>query len=229
MVGVDCFPANAVAAASMTTAILNFIFITFLSLPTRLWNLSLTYITGAPGATVSFTDRLAVRAEVLLRFRAPVNAAGILVLRLAVIIHFLATHVAAGNLNFLRRLGSIHNFYGALCLNLPWIRSLNFRGSFVPMRKVFPSFMHNSTASNPEMLNSHVFFPIQWMPQPCHQRFRTGPHDSISVKRHFFRMIPGPNRTSINSSSSSTVKRQNKTAASSKTVSGTSGPGWCDR
>src|SRR2546429_9459680 len=84
----------------MTIAILNFIFITVLSLPTRLWNLSLTYITGAPGATVSFTDRLAVRAEVLLRFRAPVNTAGVFVLLLPVIIHLLAAHVAAGDFQF---------------------------------------------------------------------------------------------------------------------------------
>src|SRR2546421_15769 len=80
----------------MRTAMLNFIFITILSFT----NSMLTYITRPSRATVGFTDRLAVRAEVLLRLRAPVNAAGVFVLLLPLVIHFLATHVAAGNFRF---------------------------------------------------------------------------------------------------------------------------------
>ena len=65
-------------------------------------NSILTYITGTPRATIGFAGRLAVRPEVLLGLRAPIDAAGELILHLAVIIHFLAAQIAARR----RKLGS---------------------------------------------------------------------------------------------------------------------------
>src|SRR6266481_3759115 len=69
----------------------------------------LTYITGTPRATIGFAGRLAVRAEVLLGLRAPINAAGECILDLAVIIHFLAAQIAARRLTLGRRsFGGVH-------------------------------------------------------------------------------------------------------------------------
>jgi hypothetical protein len=56
-----------------------------------------TLVTRALGAALAFAARLAVRASVLLRLHAPVDAAGEFVLRLAraLIIHFLAAEMTA--------------------------------------------------------------------------------------------------------------------------------------
>src|SRR5919198_3632362 len=99
MVGSNCLAANVVSAASERIAALNFIFISFdLSCSTGPQNLSLTYITGAPRATVGFAGWLAVGAEVFAGHAAPVDPAGKLVLGLAggLIVHLFAPKIAAG-------------------------------------------------------------------------------------------------------------------------------------
>src|SRR6266516_30351 len=103
MVGADCVLAKPVSAASARIAKLNFIFIKFvLSCGVKSHNVMLTYITGAPGATLGFADRLVVGSEVLAGLAAPVDPAGKLVLGLAgrLIKHFLAAQVAAEHLQF---------------------------------------------------------------------------------------------------------------------------------
>ena len=62
----------------------------------------LTYITGAPGATLGFADRLVVGSEALAGLAAPVNPAGKLVLGLAgrLMKHFFAAQVAAEDMQF---------------------------------------------------------------------------------------------------------------------------------
>src|SRR5438093_12946669 len=77
----------------------------------------LTYITGAPGATLGFADRLVVGSEALAGLAAPVNSAGKLVLGLAgrLMKHFLAAQVAAEDLPFRRSNGRIHNQTSGLC------------------------------------------------------------------------------------------------------------------
>src|SRR6266852_7611928 len=75
----------------------------------------LTYITGAPRATIGFAGWLAVRADVLLGLRAPIDAAGELILHLAVIIHFLAAQIAARRLKLgSRSFGGVHKLWN-LC------------------------------------------------------------------------------------------------------------------
>src|SRR5438128_11380908 len=110
MVVGDGFAASAVAAASRKTAMIGFIFITlsFPYIPTL--KSALTYITGSSGATVGFTRRLAVRAEVLVGLRAPVSVAGKFVVRVPLVVHFLAAQIAAGNLEVGRRGSGLHNF-----------------------------------------------------------------------------------------------------------------------
>src|SRR6058998_2031776 len=66
-------------------------------------NLLLTYITGSPGATFGFAGRLTVGSEVLLGSGAPIGAAGECIVRISLIIHFLATQVATRKLQFGRR------------------------------------------------------------------------------------------------------------------------------
>jgi hypothetical protein len=62
----------------------------------------LTYITGAPGATFGFPDRLVVGPEVLAGLAAPVDSAGKLVLGLAgrLMKHFFAAQIAAEQVQF---------------------------------------------------------------------------------------------------------------------------------
>src|SRR6266849_687865 len=140
-------------------------------------NSILTYITGAARATIGFAGRLAIRAEVLLGLRAPINAAGELILYLAMIIHFLAAQIAARRLKLgSRSFGGVHIIAGMVLGSLLWMTSQSFCGSSVPMRYVFPFFMDSSTASSPDTLNSHWPRPIRRMPQPHHQRFLTGRH-----------------------------------------------------
>src|SRR5713101_2874786 len=181
-------------------------------------NSILTYITGAPRATIGFAGRLAVRAEVLLGLRAPIDAAGELILHLAVIIHFLAAQIAAGDLKRSRRsFGGVHIIAGMVFGSLPWMTSQSFCGSSVPMRYLFPFFMDSSTASSPDTLNSHWPRPIQWMPQPHNQHFLTGRHDRTSASHNRFPINPGPKRMSTNSSSTLTVRLPNKTSTSKYT------------
>src|ERR1043166_8081596 len=86
--------------AKMVAARLNkyFTFINGFSF-SGLWRL--TYITSASIATFSFSRRLAVRAEALVGFHAPINPAGAIILGLArvFVIHFLAAQIAAGKLH----------------------------------------------------------------------------------------------------------------------------------
>src|SRR6266540_2008872 len=109
MVPGDSFPDSALAA-SRRTAMLAFNFITVLSRRFRLSNLTLTYITGPSRATFGFADRLAVGAKVLLGPGTPVNAAGIGVLLVSVVVHFLGAQITARTL-YLGRMGfgCIHN------------------------------------------------------------------------------------------------------------------------
>src|ERR1044071_1264315 len=93
-----CVEASAVVAASASTAILNFIFINDPFF--RVIKLLSTYITGSAPATIGFACRLAIGPEILVGPRTPVNAAGVFILLLPVIIHFLATEIAAGQWQF---------------------------------------------------------------------------------------------------------------------------------
>jgi len=69
-----------------------------------------THVTTAPRAALGFADRLAVRAEVLLRLAAPEDAGGkfVIFLPLTLIIHFLAAHLAAESLELGAVFGRVH-------------------------------------------------------------------------------------------------------------------------
>jgi hypothetical protein len=70
-----------------------------------------TLITPAPLATLRFIHRLAVRAKGFVRFRTPIQAAGelIIFLREALVIHLLASQMAAGELELGGILGGVHS------------------------------------------------------------------------------------------------------------------------